>query len=281
MSIVVSNGQKRRKPADRRFVDSASTNILAHYNKITGIESPSPRIITLSGIASGENMYSVEERFECLEMLRKECDGKYMYHVNCGGKVFINDFNEEGRVREIISHELVHHVRNTTGASNESDYSGSAENTNSKAIWSLEEGCATFIQGALAAAKDNSPKGIVKSVFELINPYETAILPVMFTLIGNYAKSSPYEKEMSNEKLSTIIDLFRDSSIERTDVLRKSVYLAGTNFATAIFTANDFDLERTERKLLTYTYRELKEELMSAARKPELAKTISNVLRQP
>ena len=281
MNIVVSNDQKRTKPADRGFVDSASTHILVHYNKITGIESPSPRIITLSGIARGENVHSVEERFECLEMMRKECDGKYIYHVNGGGKVFINDFNEECRVREIISHELVHHVRKTTGASAESDNLGSAEDTNSKAIWSLEEGCAMFIQGALAAARDSSPKGIVKSVFELINPYETVMLPVMFTLIGNYAKSSPYEKEMSNEKLSTIIDLFRDSSIERTNVLRKSVYSAGTNFATAIFTANDFDLERTERKLLTYTYRELKEELMSAARKPELAKTISNVLRQP
>ncbi len=281
MGMVVSNDQKRAKAASIEFVRFTAEDILKQYNRVTEKESQLPRIITLSGISMGENVHSVEERFECLEMLRKECDGKYMYHVNCGGKLFINDFNEEGRVREIISHELVHHVRNTTGASNESDYSGSAENTNSKAIWSLEEGCATFIQGALAAAKDNSPKGIVKSVFELINPYETAILPVMFTLIGNYAKSSPYEKEMSNEKLSTIIDLFRDSSIERTDVLRKSVYLAGTNFATAIFTANDFDLERTERKLLTYTYRELKEELMSAARKPELAKTISNVLRQP
>lgn len=272
--------QKGAIPADRKFIESVSAEILDYYNKVAVRECPAPVLITLSGIAMGERMHSVEERFECLEMMRKECDGQYIYHADVGGKVFVNDFNEDSRVREILSHELVHHVRKMTGASAESDNSGSVRDTNSKVIWSLEEGCAMFIQGAFAAGRDNGPNGIIKSVFGAINPYETAILPVTFTLIGKYAESSPHEKEMSNEELSTVIDMFRDSSIERTHVLRKSVYSAGTNFAIAIFTADDFDLERTERKLLTYTYRELKEELMSAARKPELAKTISKVLRQ-
>lgn len=280
MSVVSEREQKRTKPADRRLVDSASLRILERYNSITGRDNPSPRIITLSGIARGESIHSAEERFECLEMMRKECDGQYVHHAKDGGMVFVNDFNEDGRIREILSHELAHHVRKMAGASAESDNLGHVNDTDSRAIWSLEEGCAMFMQGAYAAGINSDPRSVVKSVFEPINSYETVMLPVTFTIMGKYAESSPYEKEMSNEKLSKIIDMFRDSSIDRTNVLRKSVYSAGTNFATAIFTANDFDLERTERKLLTYTYRELKEELMSAARKPELAKAISNVLRE-
>ncbi len=280
MGAVSEKEQKRTKPADRGFVDSASSQILVHYNKITGIESPSPRIITLSGIVRGENMYSAKERFECLEMMRKEGDGQYIHHAKDEGKVFVNDFNEDSRIKEILSHELAHHVRKMAGASAESDNLGSVNDTDSRVIWSLEEGCAMFMQGAFAAGVNGDPKSIIKSVFEPINPYETVMLPVTFTLMGKCAESLPYEKEMSNENLSMIIDMFRDSSIETTNVLRKSVYSAGTNFATAIFTANGFDLERTERKLLTYTYGELKEELMNAARKPELVKTISKVLRQ-
>lgn len=279
MSVVSEREQKRTKPADRGFVDSVSSQVLVHYNKITGIRSPSPRIITLSEIAGRENMYSTEERFECLEMMRKEGDGQYIHHAKEGGKVFVNDFNEDSRVKEILSHELAHHVRKMAGASAESDNLGSVNDTESRVIWSLEEGCAMFMQGAFAAGVNSDPKNIIKSVFEPMNPYETVMLPVTFALMGKCAKSSPYETEMCNENLSMIIDMFRDSSIERTNVLRKSVYSAGTSFATAIFTANDFDLERTEKKLLTYTYRELKEELMNAARKPELAKAISNVLR--
>ena len=279
--MALEKEQKRIKPANRGFVDSTSSNILVHYNGITGRENPSPRIITLSGISGGERVHSVEEKFECLEMVLKECDGQYIYNSEEGGKVFVNDFNDDRRVREILGHELVHHVRKMTGASAESDNLGSVTDTGSKVIWSLEEGCAMFIQGALAAERDSSPKSIIKSVFGFIEPYETFMLPITFTIIGKHAESSPCEKEINDGKLSTIIDVFKDSSIERKHALRKSIYSAGINFATVIFTANDFDLERTERKLLTYTYRELKEELMSAARKPELAKTIDKVLRRP
>ena len=279
--MALEKEQKRIKPANRGFVDSTSSNILVHYNRITGRENPSPKIITLSGIAGGERMHSAEEKFECLEMVLKECDGQYIYNSEEGGKVFVNDFNDDRRVREILGHELVHHVRKMTGASTESGNLSSATDTGSKVIWSLEEGCAMFIQGALAAERDSSPKSIIKSVFGFIEPYETFMLPITFTIIGKHAESSPCEKEINDGKLSTIIDVFKDSSIERKHALRKSIYSAGINFATVIFTANDFDLERTERKLLTYTYRELKEELMSAARKPELAKTIDKVLRRP
>ena len=279
--MALEKEQKRIKPANRGFVDSTSSNILVHYNGITGRENPSPRIITLSGISGGERVHSVEEKFECLEMVLKECDGQYIYNSEEGGKVFVNDFNDDRRVREILSHELVHHVRKMTGASTESGNLSSATDTGSKVMWSLEEGCAMFIQGALAAERDSSPKSIIKSVFGFIEPYETFMLPITFTIIGKHAESSPCEKEINDGKLSTIIDVFKDSSIERKHALRKSIYSAGINFATVIFTANDFDLERTERKLLTYTYRELKEELMSAARKPELAKTIDKVLRRP
>ncbi len=279
--MALEKEQKRIKPANRGFVDSTSSNILVHYNGITGRENPSPRIITLSGISGGERVHSVEEKFECLEMVLKECDGQYIYNSEEGGKVFVNDFNDDRRVREILGHELVHHVRKMTGASTESGNLSSATDTGSKVIWSLEEGCAMFIQGALAAERDSSPKSIIKSVFGFIEPYETFMLPITFTIIGKHAESSPCEKEINDGKLSTIIDVFKDSSIERKHALRKSIYSAGINFATVIFTANDFDLERTERKLLTYTYRELKEELMSAARKPELAKTIDKVLRRP
>ncbi len=271
--------KEKSAPVSRSIIESDSTRILDHYNGVSRREHPAPKVITFSSATNSDITHVEKDRITCLTMVERGYDGQYLYSIKEGGKVFVNDYNEEAKVRETLQHELVHHVRRAGGASSEFDIMDALSPVTLCAMSTLEEGCAVFIQGTCGLNGRDNPQSVIKSVFKVFNSDAITLLPETYRQIRTNGTGISFSREVSNEAISDIVNTHGSISFNENSSFRARLYSAGTCFATIIYAANDFDIVKTEKQLLTLRFDELRYELSEAARKPEVAVAVNEIAK--
>ena len=197
-------------------------------------------------------------------------------------KILINDRNigknwAENDIERRVCHELVHYIRDINGLSGRVDIvpKNPAEHRLIRVFESLEESGPLFTEGVFMM-DGNTPIGDV--IRSLYNYKKDAKIPLE-TLRETYEIVSTADMLSTGNRFEdNLFNVIGFYGMDRRLNANDCYHFAGLNFAVLIYASNNFDLQKTAKKLITYSYGGLVQELKEAVR-PDVKAAAAEISR--
>ena len=257
----------------KELLRTAAEDALAYYNKAAGTQHTPPKIILFSNFKESSEM----DKSVLNSMDKIGAGGTYIFN-----KVYLDDRElwaerptQDGIevTKRSLSHEIAHYIRDKTGARNHL-LAMIFRKSMGTAIRTLEEGCAVFVDGIYHSGEGAGLPNIVKTVYDDPGIQALAVLPDLYDIVSNTNRKSVCRSGSPGLGYKAISRIINDhqmiSSIMNGHQAHPDrdrwFYTTGTNLAMIVYAADDFNTEKTVKKLLTLNYDGFLEELKQAIR---------------
>ncbi len=264
----------------RKFIQTASTEILQDYNRVAGTKHQMPNIVHYDS--------SIIDLGQQANLIIINRAGTYMPQINT---IFINDGLSFSMMRNVLGHELVHFMRRAVLG--EADWEWLDEKATLTdgitrkldAALAFNEGCANFVGGAHLSHNKTSPLNLISDIYKAYFDggwsYVVEMLPRAYRLakkgvekaehsIIPHALGKMFHKDFGMHSVSDISYEFAVPEQRKNaykDLTAPSyLYELGTDIATIIYASNGFDAEKSMKKMLVLPAEELAKELKNAVR---------------
>ena len=247
----------------RELLRTVTTDALAYYNRIGETQHAAPKVVLFSNLHESSE---IDKSVLC-GMAQIGAGGTYIFN-----KVYVDDRElwierptHDGIeiTKRSLSHEIVHYARDRAGARNHllaTVFSRSMK----VAIRTLEEGCAVFVDGVYHAGQGAALQDTVSTIYDDPGIRALSALPYLYEIVSKMDNRLSFRPTGSGFSYRTITKII-DNHPECPEMDRW-FYTTGTNIAMVIYAANDFNNEKTVKKLLTLNYDGLLEELRQSVR---------------
>lgn len=249
------------KPINQKeLLRTASEDALVYYNKTAGTLHAAPEIVLFSDFEKSSKM----DKRVLNDMREIDAEGVYFFN-----KIYIDDRElwPEPKKDKIeittrsLSHELVHYMRDKTGAKNHLLAMLFSKKILT-ATRTLEEGCAVFVDGAYHSGYEADTSRIIRSAYYDLGIHALSMLPNVYETVNRKDGMTIFGSNgFDYKKISRIVT---DNSADQEDY--SWFYKAGANLAVIIYASNDFNTAKTVKKLLTINYDGLLEEIRQSSR---------------
>ena len=244
----------------KELLRTASEDALAYYNKTAGTLHPAPEIVLFSDFKRSSEI----DKSVLNSMGKIGAGGTYIFN-----KIYIDDRElwPEPKQDKIeiatrsLSHELVHYMRDKTGARNHF----LARLFNKKigtGIRTLEEGCAVFVDGAYQSGYGADTLRIIRAAYDDPGIQALSMLPKIYEAVNGKNGTAIFSSDGFGYKRISRIVTDHPANQENYSWF----YTTGANLAVMIYASNDFNTAKTVKKLLTVNYDGLLEEIRQSIR---------------
>lgn len=247
----------------KELMRAVSEDALAYYNKIAGTGHVAPEIVLFSNLKEVPRI----DKSVLKDMDKVGAGGTYAF-----GKIYVDDRelwleptqNKIEVTTRSISHEFVHYARDKNGAGNR-HFARLFSRKIGTAIRTLEEGCAVFVSGVYCSEDRADVTKMIRTVYSDIETGSFSLLPKIYDVISsNVDDAVPFfsSEGVDYHTVSKMSNMSNACPTYQEHVF----YIVGTNLATIIYAANDLNVQKTAKKLLTLNYDELLQELKYSVR---------------